>query len=103
MLAHLKAIDDAPTLNNANKTLKNVRLLIDTFAENIAALKNLGFPTEDFLFFYIFSKHLDDQTLIKFETDENLSRFAIPTFDALKKFMLKQCKALETVELSYSK
>ena len=103
-LAHLKAIDEAPTLNSSNKTLNNVRSLIDAFNENIAALKNLGFPTDDwdFLFFYMFSKHLDKETLIKFETDANLSRSTIPTYDALKRFMLKQCKALETVTFSYS-
>lgn len=99
--AHLQSIDNAPVITNI-RNVTSLRNLVDIFNENLAALNNMGFPTDDwdFLLFYIFSKHLGDDILAKFEVDSGEDRTLIPTFESLKKFVVKLCNALETVEFS---
>lgn len=101
---HLQIIDSAPCLSNS-KNVKSMRLLVDTFTENLSALKNLGFDIQswDFLLFYMFSKHLDSETMTRFELEEPLNVNVIPTYESLKKFVLKQVNALETIEFSVNK
>lgn len=102
--AHLQAIYVAPIITGA-KNLNLLREIIDTFTKNIAAIRNLGFNTEDwdFLLFFLLSKHLDDDTKTKFEVEMNLGRSQIPSYDSLKKFILKLCNARETVDLTDNK
>lgn len=98
---HLQAIDNAPVITNS-KNGKTLRSLVDIFTENLAALNNMGFSTEnwDFLLFYIFSKHLDQDTITRYELEEKIGSSSIPTFESLKNFVLKQCNALEAIEFS---
>lgn len=101
---HLQIIDGAPFISNS-KNVKTMRLLVDTFTENLSALKNLGFDIDswDFLLFYMFSKHLDSETMTRFELEEPVNSNVIPTFESLKKFVVKHVNALETIDFSSNK
>ncbi|KAJ8914346.1 hypothetical protein NQ315_011334 [Exocentrus adspersus] len=98
--AHLQALDEAPFVNNP-KHHTDLTNLLDIFSQNLAALENLNYPVKewDFLLFYMFAKHLDEDTLTRFQLEE-LDNENVPTFEALIKFVTKQCDAKDTTKLS---
>ncbi|KAJ8980478.1 hypothetical protein NQ317_013231 [Molorchus minor] len=89
----------APVSNN-KPNVKLPRIEIPKFS----ALKNMEFPTDewDFILFYMFSKHLDSDTMTRFEL-EHPDSSQVPTFESLKCFVLKQCNALDTIDFSNTK
>lgn len=76
---------------------QDLRLLLDTFTENLAALKTLGFEVEfwDFILFNCLLQKLDANTVKRFELEHSSS--AIPSYEQLKSFVENQCKALDTL------
>lgn len=99
--AHLQEIDNAPNVTDSKNSQK-LRLLLDIFNENLAALQNLKFPVAewDFVLFYFFSKHLDAETLTRFEFEHGSNNNTIPSYETLKNFVQKQCNALDAIHFS---
>ncbi|XP_074028531.1 uncharacterized protein [Leptinotarsa decemlineata] len=93
--AHYLELENAPRIPDNNISSQNLRKLVDTFTENIAALKNLGFPTDQwsFLLFNMLVRRLDSNTVGRFEIE--IGSDDIPTFDDLRDFVLKQSSALD--------
>ena len=77
---------------------KDLRLLLDCFSENIAALKNLNFPVDQwcFVLFNMLLQKLDNATRTSFEI--KYSTTEMPTYEELYKFLQNHCKALESVQ-----
>ncbi|KAJ8971022.1 hypothetical protein NQ314_000941, partial [Rhamnusium bicolor] len=94
-------ITDAPKLQTDSP--KALRQLVDTFTDNISALKNLKYPTEswDFVLFRTLIRKLDSETIKRFELQNGSSEN--PTYEQLKEFLLKQCNALDSVSLAINK
>ncbi|XP_072381169.1 uncharacterized protein [Diabrotica undecimpunctata] len=84
-----------------NSTSSNLRNLLNTFTENVAALRVLDFPVEqwDFLLFNMLSNKLDNKTRTDFEL-ENSRSCDIPTYRQLISFLERQCIALESVQFN---
>lgn len=101
-LAHLQSIDNAPFINASLKNSKSLRNLTDIFSENIAALKNMQFPVEEwsFVLYYLFCKHLDQETVEKYQMDELTDNSTIPSFDSIKNYVMRHCNALDTIDFS---
>ncbi|KAJ8948687.1 hypothetical protein NQ317_000906 [Molorchus minor] len=91
-------ITDAPKLTSDSS--RSLRFLIDTFTDNISALKNLKYPVDswDFVLFRSLIKKLDSETLKRFELQNRSSDN--PTYQELIEFLLKQCDALDSVSLN---
>lgn len=94
---HWNEIENAPRLTSENPPA--LRKLLDTFTENIAALKNLQFPTEqwDFILTHMLLKRLDTALVSRFELQYGSTD--MPNFDTLKEFVSKQCIAYETMSM----
>lgn len=91
-------ITDTPKLTTDSP--RSLRYLIDTFTDNIGALKNLNYPVDswDFILFRSLIKKLDSETVKRFELQNSSSDN--PTYQELVEFLLKQCDALDSVALS---
>lgn len=83
-----------------SENLKDIRALVDTFSENIAILKKLGFDVAawDFILVDLLADKLPPATRRRFELQGDASE--IPTFADLTDFVLKQCVALQTLASS---
>ncbi|XP_063915021.1 uncharacterized protein LOC135131281 [Zophobas morio] len=93
------------SVNNANKATsdspQSLRNLVNSFTENLAALDqisgSLNPPASldlwDFTLFNWMLSKLDASTRKRFELEN--SGIDFPTFNSLKEFVLRQCKALE--------
>lgn len=92
-----EAINNAPKVSSESP--RALRNLLDVFSDNLAALKNLKFPVEqwDFILFNMFSKKLDSETLKRFELQHGSSD--LPTYEDLRKFVNKQCIAFDSIAL----
>lgn len=101
--AYIQELENAPKLLDNNVNSQNLRRLLDTFNENLASLENMKFPTAewDFLLFRMLLTRLDSNTRARFELDQNSDKSNyFPTFDSLKKFILKQCNAFDAVDIA---
>lgn len=94
-------ITDAPKLNTDSP--KALRQLVDTFTDNITALKNLKYPIEswDFVLFRTLIRKLDSETIKRFELQNGSSED--PTYEQLIEFILKQCSALDSASMATTK
>lgn len=92
---HWNEIENATRLTCENPPA--LRKLLDTFTENIAALKNLDFPVTqwDFILAHMLLKRLDPGFVSRFELQYGSTE--TPTFEELKQFVSKQCTAYETI------
>lgn len=95
-----QAIYNAPKLTY--ESAAGLRQLLETFDENLAALKNLQLPVAhwDFVLFHILIQKVDAATIKRFELQEASTE--IPSFSNFRNFLTKQCTALESVALSVS-
>ncbi|CAH0564505.1 unnamed protein product [Brassicogethes aeneus] len=100
--AHWRAIENANKIPENCSSPETIRQLISTFTENIAALKNLKFPTAkwDFILFQMLLSRLDTATSTRFELEQGDSVDTIPSFEELEEFLTKQCTAYEAVAFS---
>ncbi len=82
---------------NSSKDLRN---LLDTFNENVAALEVLGFPTNQwcFVLFNMLLTRLDSATRTAFEIEH--SKIELPTYLQLTNYLESHCRALESVQMS---
>lgn len=94
--SYFNEIFDAQPVKNPHS--KELRHLVDTFSENISALKALKFKVEDwsFLLFNILLRKIDIKSRTEFEVEH--CKIDVPTYDHLKVFLSNKCKALETVQ-----
>lgn len=94
-------IINSPKVIGENAT--SLRALLNAFEENIAALKALGLPTDQWSFplFTILSSKLDRALIKPFEIQD--ASKSIPSYTKLKEFLQKQCTALESVALTTMK
>lgn len=93
--SHWNEIENSPRLTTENPLA--LRRLLDTFTENIAALKNLELPVNqwDFILTHMLLKRLDPILISRFETQYGSTD--MPSFETLKEFISKQCIAYETI------
>lgn len=84
-------------------TSKDLRHLLNIFSENVAALRVLKFPVEqwDFLLFNMLQNKLDSKTRTDFELENSLSQ-DLPTYRQLITFLERQCMAFESVQFTTS-
>lgn len=76
---------------------KELRKLINVFAENLAVLQNLGLETShwNFILVDLILEKLDNATRKRFELQVKGSE--IPEFEMVRKFLEQQCSALEAI------
>ncbi|KAG5871216.1 hypothetical protein JTB14_001913 [Gonioctena quinquepunctata] len=93
-------LDNAPKVNSDN--VSNLRKLLDNYSENLAALKQMKFPTDswDFLLLMMLLKRLDHGIVTRFELEHGSS--SIPKYIDLTDFLEKHCLALDTIDVSPS-
>ncbi|VEN56946.1 unnamed protein product, partial [Callosobruchus maculatus] len=99
--SYWNAINNAPTLKN-NCSARDLRCILDTFRENIAALDLLGFPTEHWQFplFNMLLGRLNTSIRTAFEIEHSKIKF--PTYQNLTEFLNNHCRALESVQIASS-
>ncbi|EFA11692.1 hypothetical protein TcasGA2_TC005051 [Tribolium castaneum] len=90
-------IENVPSLTE-NYTSSQLRTLLSTFEENLAALKMLQFPVEswDFVLFNMLLKRLCSSLVSRFELGQD-SPTAVPTFKSLSEFLLLMSQASDNV------
>ncbi|XP_031333915.1 uncharacterized protein LOC116163923 [Photinus pyralis] len=104
-VSHWREIEKTKKLTS-DRDAKSLQMLIDTFTENLTAIKNLGHPVSqwDFILFYKLFDRIDSSTATRFELEcgkllddiENKHNH----FKILLDFVRKQCVALDTVSNS---
>lgn len=92
---HWAAIENAPKL--ASDSPQQLRQLLDTFADNLAALNNLNFPVDswDFILVQMLLKRIHVSVATKFELQYDLN--TTPTYAQLTTYLNKHCTALDNV------
>ncbi|KAB0801397.1 hypothetical protein PPYR_05751 [Photinus pyralis] len=95
--AYYQQLQNATALQRPNS--KDLRLLLDTFHENIESLKVLNFPVNswDFLLFNMLLQKLDTKTRTDFELEH--SEIELPSYKQLITFLENQSKALDSLQL----
>nr|XP_015839988.1 PREDICTED: uncharacterized protein LOC107398928 [Tribolium castaneum] len=90
-------IENVPSLTE-NYTSSQLRTLLSTFEENLAALKMLQFPVEswDFVLFNMLLNRLCSSLVSRFELGQD-SPTAVPTFKSLSEFLLLMSQASDNV------
>lgn len=91
-------IESAPKVTSESHTA--LRTLLNIFTENLAALKQMEIDNWDFVLFNTLLHKLDSNTRRNFERDNSTSDKIIPSYEALKKFIEAQCRALEANAVS---
>ncbi|XP_044757673.1 uncharacterized protein LOC123315852 [Coccinella septempunctata] len=93
--SHWVEIENSARINV--QTPGSLRKLLDTFTENLAALKTLGFPTEqwDFVMLMLLLNRLDVDTVTRFETEHGSAE--VPQYTKLVEFLNRQCTVLDTL------
>lgn len=93
-----REIQNLPTLRD--ESAKNLRNLIDSFSENIQALKLIGLPTDqwDFILVTLLLDKLDNETRRQFELTSSSEE--IPNLALLIKFLKNHCKSLDSLPSS---
>lgn len=101
-ISHLQAIDNAPIISFNTKSAHTLRNLVDTFNENLSALKSFALPIEewDFLLYFLLCKHLDEETKTQFEFSSHNSKNSLPSYKLLVKFITERCDSLDAIEFS---
>ncbi|XP_050500703.1 uncharacterized protein LOC126880706 [Diabrotica virgifera virgifera] len=96
--AHWDAIMGVQKISAVNS--KNLAKLVDTFLENLAALKTLGLPTEhwDFIMFNLLLSKLDVDSIKLFELENKSNQ--IPSFKKLVAFIETQYIAYDNLDSS---
>ncbi|XP_050515055.1 uncharacterized protein LOC126890243 [Diabrotica virgifera virgifera] len=96
--AHWDAIMGVQKISAVNS--KNLAKLVDTFLENLAALKTLGLPTEhwDFIMFNLLLSKLDVDSIKLFELENKSNE--IPSFKKLVAFIETQYIAYDNLDSS---
>lgn len=94
-VAYWTEIENSTKLTSENPNA--LRRLLDIFSENLAALKNLEFPVDqwDFILVNMLLKRLDSSTVTRFEMHHG--SLEIPTYSELVDFLNKHCIALDTL------
>lgn len=89
-------LENAPKVAGDNPT--DLRNLLDLFSENVAALTNLGLPTEywDFILVQMTLKRLPMSIITRFELNYDDSN-TLPTYKTLTEFLNKNCMALDNL------
>ncbi|XP_045462357.1 uncharacterized protein LOC123672321 [Harmonia axyridis] len=102
--AHFQEIDNAIIIKNSKNT-QSLRILLDTYTENLAALENMGIPVKewDFMLYYLFTKHLDQETISRFEFENPVAFDELPSFKKLVAFVQQRCNTLDAIDLSVGK
>lgn len=95
---HYSAIKNYPPLRSDQSS--ELRKLVDCFSENISILTKLGLPVEhwDFVLVDLLLEKIDSSTRRRFELHSPSNQ--IPSFAELKDFLLKQCTALDSINIS---
>lgn len=100
---YFSAISRLPKISIESSHL--LRQVLDGFAENLSALKNLGLPVDDwdFVLFNMLSQKIDTALIKRFEMQYDTQDINndIPTFLELVEFLEKQCCALDTVAFTH--
>lgn len=97
MNSHLDTLFSFSPLRTSS--LDDLKHFLDTFHENIAALRSFDAPDkEGFLLFYIASRVLDSTTRCLFESQRNSS--TLPVIDELLKFVQTRCQVLQNSSAS---
>ncbi|KAJ8982007.1 hypothetical protein NQ317_004094 [Molorchus minor] len=96
--AHWAEMEGTPKIDADNSMA--LRKLLDTFSENLAALKSLKFPTEhwDFILVMMLLKRLDNATVTRFEMEHRSSE--VPSYAKLIDFLNDHCVVLDTLKMS---
>lgn len=81
-----------------------LRCLLNTFSENVSALRALQLPVDhwDFLLFNILLMKLDSKTKTDYEVQAKHNHTDLPTYRELIAFLENQCQALESVQFTTS-
>ncbi|KAJ8964268.1 hypothetical protein NQ317_005509 [Molorchus minor] len=97
---HWSAIESTTKISANNSVA--LRKLLDIFSENLAALKTLNFPVDewDFVMMMMLLKRLDNATITRFELEHGSSE--VPTYKSLVEFLNKQCIAYATLNICSS-
>lgn len=106
-MSHWQALKLTKRLQSSENS-SAIRLLTDTFNENISALEIIGYPVEqwDFIIFNMLIDKLDHSTVTRFELEcgkdlEDPTNFN-KSLKILLTFLNKQCQALDTVSFTNS-
>lgn len=93
-----KAIEGFFSLNKDN--VSSLRNLVDTFEDNLASLKNMGYePSDwDFILANMLLDRLDPATQKAFE--QYHASNDMPNYNNIIKFVTRQCTALESLDLN---
>ncbi|KAJ8977829.1 hypothetical protein NQ317_011913 [Molorchus minor] len=93
-----KLVDISKTTCDNPRLLRN---LIDTFNDNVNALKNLGYSTDswDFVLFRLLIRKIDPETIKRFELQFDSKDD--PSYAQLTEFLTKQCSAFESVSSNF--
>ncbi|XP_045461124.1 uncharacterized protein LOC123671371 [Harmonia axyridis] len=101
--AHWQTIERTKRINVVDN-LSALRVLLDTFSENLAALENLKFPVKqwDFIVFSMLFDRLDSVTQTRFELEHGSHLTLHDYYETLFEFLEKQCNAWNNVALCNS-
>lgn len=101
--AHWQTIERTKRINVVDN-LMGLRVLIDTFSENLSALENLNFPVKqwDFVVFSMLFDRLDSVTQTRFELECGSSLILHHYYRTLCEFLERQCNAWDNVALCNS-
>lgn len=93
---HWNEIENSTRINSSDSPA--LRTLLDTFNENIAALKNLNYPVDswNFILANMFLKRLPSSVVTSFETQFG-SNSEMPDFNNILAYVEKCCTAYETI------
>lgn len=93
---HINELFNTPTLQK--QSASDLRSLLITFHENLAALKAMGHPTDhwDLILFHLLLNKVDFKTRTSFEN--KVSDVSKPTYEQLFKNLEQQCRALESMQ-----
>lgn len=96
--AHYNELKNCPSVSSENP--HSLRILLDIFSENLAALKNLKYnPANwDFPLVQLIFEKLDETTISRFEL--NYASSEMPSYETVIQFLDKQSTAYETILLS---
>lgn len=98
--AHWTAIEEAPMLTSENS--HDLRNLIDTFSENLDALRELQHPVEhwDFILTHMLLNKIPQETVTRFGLLHSSTADTMPKYKDLYTFLDNQCNALNTLKRS---
>lgn len=101
--AYWQQIENAPAIID-DYTSTHLRQLLNTFDENLQALKTMHFPVDhwDFILFNMVMKRLPSSLSTRFELNRQ-SQTDIPTYKLLNQFLDATCQAMDNASLDSAK